>query len=89
MTELSLVIRNMEMVSLELSTLKKESDKKYHSIQVKYGMGGWIMFRSVHAAEYSNNVNGNMVTSAIAKEWKKLSKVQKLYWKEFAAISFP
>ena len=85
MSELALVINIIDDLSLQLSIMKKTSDKKYHSIQTKNGLSGWLLFRRVHAAEYEwGQANGNMITSAIAKNWQKLSKNEKLRWREIA-----
>ena len=50
----------------------------------KLGTAGWILFRRVNAPNYSNELDGHMVTSMIAKEWKKLTKDDKLKWRDSA-----
>ena len=85
MTELALVINIIDDISLQVSILKKKSDAKYHSVQTKNGLAGWILFRRVRAVDYYDiESNGNVITSIVAKEWQKLSKDEKLQWRERA-----
>ena len=84
MSEFALAIKIIDDLSLKVSILKKDTDKKYHSTQTKNGLAGWTLFRRAKAANYQHITNGNTITSLIAKEWKLLSKDEKLRWKESA-----
>ena len=84
MSEFSLAINVIDSLSLQVSILKKNSDKKYHSQQTKNGLAGWLLFRRSKAAFYPHISNGNTITSLIAKEWKMLTKDEKLRWRETA-----
>tara|TARA_B100000424_G_C22889514_1_gene473200 strand:- start:127 stop:393 length:267 start_codon:yes stop_codon:yes gene_type:complete len=88
MTELITTINTITTLSTHLSILKKKADQKYHSIQTKNGMAGWILFHRVKSMNYSKQINGHLITSYIAKEWKNLSNKEQLFWKDLATLSF-
>ncbi len=88
MSEFTLAINMINDLSVNVSILKKKSDKKHHSTQTKNGLAGWILFRRAKSTDYPHITNGNTITSLIAKEWKLLSKDEKLRWKESAENSY-
>tara|TARA_B110001452_G_scaffold201436_2_gene171521 strand:- start:1755 stop:2051 length:297 start_codon:yes stop_codon:yes gene_type:complete len=84
MTEFALAIKIVNDLSVNVSILKKKSDKKHHSTQTKNGLAGWMLYRRAKSADYPHITNGNTITSLVAKEWKLLSKDEKLRWKTSA-----